>query len=461
METERESRQYDKMTNTPVPALIIRLGIPTVISMLITSIYNTADTYFVSQLGTSASGAVGIVFSLMAILQAFGFMFGHGAGSIISRKLGKKDAKSATRFASTSFFLSILVGVLIGILGICFLTPFMHLLGSTRTILPYARQYGFFILLAGPFMTGSCVLNNILRYEGRASYAMIGLTLGGVLNMAGDPILMFGLNLGVAGAGLSTALSQMISFFVLLFMFLSGKTESRLSLQSVTKDVSEVWEIIATGFPSLIRQGLGSFSAMLLNHQASVYGDAAVAAMSIVNRVCMLIFSVGLGLGQGYQPVAAFNYGAQKYDRVKKGFWFTSIAGEAVIGSLALICFIFSKRVVSLFRDDPKVIEIGVLALRCQCAACFFQPVTVCTNMMFQSVGESGRASFLSALRSGICFMPLILILPAVMGLMGVQIAQSVADLLAFFISVPMGLWFLQKLERLSKIKCKPTNIKS
>ena len=447
MREESQSTQYEKMTETPVPNLIVKLGIPTIVSMLITSIYNTADTYFVSRLGTSASGAVGVVFSLMAILQAFGFMFGHGAGSIISRKLGQKDKESASRFASTSFFWAMATGVVIGITGIIFLSPFMKVLGSTETILPYARQYGFFILLAGPFMTGSCVLNNILRYEGRAAYAMVGLTAGGILNMAGDPILMFGFKLGVAGAGLSTALSQMISFLILLAMFLSGKTDSKLSVRLITKNIHDVGRIVATGFPSLIRQGLGSISTLLLNHQAAVYGDAAVAAMSIVNRVCMLIFSVGLGLGQGFQPVAAFNYGAQKYDRVKKGFWFTAAAGEVIIGSLAAVCLFVSAGVIGVFRDDPEVIRIGVFALRCQCVACFFQPVSVCTNMMFQSVGESGKASFLSSLRSGICFIPLILILPALFGLRGVQVTQTAADIMAFIISVPMALWYLRKLD--------------
>lgn len=448
MDNERQTIQYRKMTETPVPKLVIQLGIPTIISMLITNIYNMADTYFVSTLGTSASGAVGVVFSLMAILQAFGFMFGHGAGSIISRKLGNKDTESASRFASTSFFLSLLFGTVIGAVGILFLTPFMRILGSTETILPYAKQYGFFILLAGPFMTSSCVLNNILRYEGRAAYAMIGLTAGGILNMIGDPILMFGFHLDVAGAGLSTALSQIISFFILLYMFLAGKTESKLSIRSVTRKAEEVLLIIKTGFPSLIRQGLGSVSTMLLNHQAGVFGDAAVAAMSIVNRICMLIFSVGLGMGQGYQPVAAFNYGAGKYDRVKKGFWFTAAVGEVVLGGLAIVGMIVSSSVIGLFRDDPEVIRIGVLALRCQCVACFFQPLTVCTNMMFQSVGESGKASFLAALRSGICFIPLILILPYLFGLTGVQTAQTGADLLTFAISLPLLIPFLKKLDK-------------
>ncbi|HKM21581.1 MAG TPA: MATE family efflux transporter, partial [Lachnospiraceae bacterium] len=324
MSTTSLNAQYNKMTQTPVSKLIIKLSIPTIISMLITNIYNMADTFFVSKLGTSASGAVGIVFALMAILQAFGFMFGHGSGSIISRRLGQRDTESASRYASTGFFLALAVGCVIGILGIIFLIPFMKLLGSTDTILPFAKQYALYILLAAPFMTGSCVLNNILRYEGKASFAMVGLTLGGVINIIADPFFIFTLKLGVAGAGIATAMSQVISFSILLFMFLSGKTESKLSLRLITKELREVLEIIKVGFPSMMRQGLASVSTMLLNSQAAVYGDAAVAAMSIVNRICMFIFSVGLGLGQGLQPVAAFNYGAGKYSRVKKGVLFTA-----------------------------------------------------------------------------------------------------------------------------------------
>lgn len=446
MEDKKEVQQYDKMTKTPVSILIIKLGIPTIASMLITNIYNIVDTYFVSQLGISASGAVGVVFSLMAILQAFGFMFGHGAGSIISRKLGQHDTKSASIFASTSFFLSIIVGTLIGGLGLLFLEPFMKLLGSTETILPYAKRYGMFILLAGPFMTSSCVLNNILRYEGMAAYAMIGLIAGGILNMIGDPILMFGCGLGIWGAGLSTALSQVISFMILLIIFLSGKTESKLSTKFITKKLKNIFQIITAGFPSLIRQGLGSISTMLLNHQAALYGDAAVAAMSIVNRICMLIFSVGLGLGQGFQPVAAFNYGAKKYSRIKKGFWFTAGVGEVMLGGCAILGLVISSRIIEIFQNNPQVITIGVFALQCQCIGCFFQPISVCTNMMFQSVGKSGKASFLAALRSGICFIPMILILPRVIGLTGVQISQTAADILTFLISVPLLIQFMRVL---------------
>lgn len=448
MRTDMETQQYKKMTETPVPRLIITLGIPTTISMLVTNIYNMADTYFVGKIGTSASGAVGIVFGLMAIIQAFGFMFGHGAGSIISRRLGARDVKSASRFASTSFASSLVVGVVIMVLGFLFLNPLMRLLGSTDTILPYARTYASFILLAAPFMASSCVMNNILRYEGRAALAMVGLTSGGILNIFGDWLLMDGFGLGVMGAGLATAVSQIISFCILLFMFLSGKTESKFALKWVTKDIGDVVMICKTGLPSLMRQGLTSVSTMVLNGQAAIYGDAAVAAMSIVNRICSFIFSVALGIGQGFQPVSAFNYGAKKYGRVRQGFCFTLGLSEVLLGTIAVVGMIYSSHFVAFFRNDPKVITIGNFALSVQLAALFFQPLTVCSNMLFQSVGKNGTATFLAMLRSGLCFIPVIVLLSRVLGLTGVEISQTVADVLAFFISLPFTLRFLGELKR-------------
>lgn len=446
---EAEERQYKKMTETPVAKLVIMLGIPTTISMLVTNIYNMADTYFVGKLGTSASGAVGIVFGLMAIIQAFGFMFGHGAGSIISRRLGAKDVESATRFASTSFVSALFAGGMITLFGFLFLEPFMRLLGSTDTILPYAKTYARFILLAAPFMAASCVLNNILRYEGQAAFAMIGLTTGSILNIFGDWFLMMKLGFGVEGAGISTAVSQLISFFILLFMFLGGKTQSRLSVRRVTKDMSEVLLICKTGLPSMMRQGLSSISTMILNGQAGVYGDAAVAAMSIVNRICFFIFSVGLGIGQGFQPVSAFNYGAKKYDRVRKGFYFTLGAGEVLLGAVAVVGMFFPEQLITFFRDDPEVIAIGSVALSAQLISLFFQPLSVCSNMLFQSIGKNRRATFLSMLRSGLCFIPVILILSRTMGLLGVEIAQTVADVMSFFIALPFVISFMKKLKKM------------
>ncbi len=439
---------YKFMTETPVSKLIIKLGIPTTISMLVTNIYNMADTYFVGTLGTSASAAVGIVFGLMAVIQAVGFTFGHGAGSIISRKLGAKDNKTANLVASAAFFTSIAAGLLITVFGLIFSNSFLRLLGSTDTILPFAKDYALWILLAAPLMTASFVLNNILRYEGKAALAMIGLTAGGLLNIFGDWLLIRVFNMGISGAGISTALSQVVSFSILFSMFLRNKTQSSISIKGLKEGLPQLKNIVATGLPSLMRQGLSSVSTMLLNNAAAAFGDPAVAAMTIVNRICFFIFAVGLGIGQGYQPVSAFNYGAKKFKRVKKGFLFTFGVGEILLALLAIIGLIFSDSLVGLFRNDPEVIEIGSFALKAQLIALFFQPLAICCNMTFQSVGKNKSATFLSALRSGLVFIPVLFILKYFIGLTGIQIAQTVTDILTFFISVPFAIIFFKKLPK-------------
>ena len=329
-EKTQQQLQFDKMTKTPIPRLVMGLAVPTILSMLITSIYNLADTFFVGQISTSASGAVGVVSSLMAVIQAIGFMLGHGAGSIISRKLGSGDAPAASRFASTSFFTAIGAGAALGVFGIAGLTPLMRLLGSTETILPHARDYAFYILLAAPFMMSSLVMNNILRYEGKASFAMIGLVTGGVLNMVLDPVFIFGLGMGTGGAGLATGLSQIVGFCILLSMYLRGKTVSKLSIRNYTRSGRDIIAILTIGLPSFGRQGLASFASMMLNVAARSYGDAAVAAMSIVSRIFQFLQSVALGVGQGFQPVASYNYGAHKFHRVRSACLFT--IGASAVG---------------------------------------------------------------------------------------------------------------------------------
>lgn len=443
---EAYESQYDKMTRAPISELVVKLGIPTTLSMLVTNIYNMVDTMFVGQLGTSASGAVGIVFGYMAVLQAFGFMFGQGSGSIISRMLGQKNKEDASRIASTAFFTVFFIGVLISVLSACALTPLMYLLGSTDTILPYAKTYVMYIIIAAPFMTSCFALNNILRYEGRASLAMIGLVTGAVLNMIGDPLLMFVFDMGIAGAGLSTALSQIVSFCILLGIFLSGKTQCKLSIRNYTKKPMEIWEIVSTGFPSLVRQGLASVSTMVLNGQAAMYGDAAVAAMSIVGRISMFVFAVGLGMGQGFQPVCGFNYGAGRYSRVKKAFKFTLYLSEIMIGVVAVFILIFSSQAIVIFRDDAEVIRIGTTALRFQCVALLFQPLSVLSNMTLQSTGHTAGATFLSMLRSGLYFIPILLGFTAAMGLTGIQLAQPAADVLSFATAIPFIMGFMRKL---------------
>ncbi len=336
---KKYATQYDMMTGQRVETLILKLGLPTTISMLITSLYNAADSYFVGKINTQASGATGVVLGLMAILQAVGFMFGHGSGSVISRKLGAKDVQSARKYSSTTFYTALVAAIILLILGMTFLTPLMYLLGSTDTILPYAKTYAMCILFAAPALITSCVMNNILRYEGRAFFAMIGLTTGGIVNIFLDYLLMMKLNMGILGAGLATAISQHISWAILLTMFILKKTQCSFSLKYASFDISTIMEVITTGLPSLARQGLASIGTMTLNKSAGIYGDEAISAMGIVNRICMFIFSVTLGIGQGFQPVSGFNFGAKKYSRVKRGFFFTFIFGSCLLTTVSLIIF--------------------------------------------------------------------------------------------------------------------------
>ena len=448
-ELERSRLQFEKMTQTPVPKLILGLAAPTILSMLITSIYNLADTFFVGQLSTSASGAVGVVSSLMAIIQALGFMLGHGAGGIISRSLGNQDTHAATKFASTSFFTALVFGIVLAGVGLSTLPGFMMLLGSTDTILPHACAYARPILIAAPLMMSSLVMNNILRYEGKANFAMIGLVTGGVLNILLDPVFMFVLGLGTAGAGIATALSQTVSFFILLSMFLRGKTVSQFRLHSVTREAREFGMILIGGAPSFGRQGLNSIGGMLLNIAARSYGDAAVAGMSIVSRIFMFIISVAIGVGQGLQPVAAFNYGARKFRRVRQAAIFTMGAAFCMLVVLVALCWVDSDALIRLFRDDPDVTAVALPAFRFQCLAILLQPVIVVANMTFQSVGKAGRATFLACCRQGVFFIPLILILPRTLGLMGVETCQPIADVFTFIVSLPFLLAFLNQLSRM------------
>ncbi|MBO7245476.1 MAG: MATE family efflux transporter [Clostridia bacterium] len=438
--------QYIKMTETPVARLVITLGIPTTISMLITNIYNMADSYFVSQVSLSAGGATSIVFGIMSIIQAFGFMFGHGAGSHISRQLGGKHIDKANNYASTGFFTAIWCGIVIMSAGLIFSKPLMVLLGSTPTILPHAMDYAFWIFLAAPAMTASCVLNNILRYEGKATLAMIGLTTGGILNIFLDYILVVRMEMDISGAGLATAISQYVSFGILLSVFILGKTQSKLRISNISPEFYILKDIIITGLPSLARQGLNSISVMVLNAQAEQFKDAAIAAMGYVSRTSSLIFSVGLGIGQGFQPVSAFNYGAKKYSRVKKSTYFTAIFGAAFMGVLSALCFAFAPEIIELFRSEKEVIDIGSVGLRIQCAFLMFLPISVVSTMLFQSIGKSVPALVLSCLQSGLVFIPLCLILPRFLGVLGIQLSQPIAYFITALVSLPITLRFLKRL---------------
>ena len=434
---------YKKMTETPVSRLILNLGIPTTISMLITSIYNMADTYFVGTLGPSAQASTGVLFTLQAIIQGIAFMLGHGGGTFISKELADRNTDRASMYVSTAFFSGGIAGFVILALGLVFLEPLVLFLGSTETILPHAMDYGLWVCLSAPFVICSMILNNGLRYEGRAFYAMFGLTAGGILNILGDYILVTKLNMGVFGAGLATAVSQLVSFLILLVMF-RKMSQSRIDVKLVSRDWKVYAAICRVGFPSLIRQGLTSVTTGILNNLTKPFGDAAIAAMSVVSKYSMFLMCVGLGMGQGFQPVAAFNYRAQKYDRVKKGLVFTMCFGLVFIGGLSVISMLFSETVISLFQKKEEVIAIGSVALRFAAFGMMFMPFSVPVNMLYQSIQKPTISSILSLIRSGAVTIPMLLVCVPLLGLTGVQIAQPTADIISGLVSIPFIIHFLR-----------------
>lgn len=431
------------MTETPVAKLIITLGIPTTISMLITSIYNMADTYFVGSLGESPQAATGILFTLQTIIQAIALMLGHGSGTFVSKELADKNTEKATSYVSSAFFIGGAAGMVILIIGLTFLTPLLRILGSTDTILPYAKDYGMWVLVSAPLFIMSFVLNNNLRYEGKAFYSMIGLTSGGILNIFLDYIFVVKCELGVYGAGMATAISQAVSFSILLFMFLR-MAQSTISIKAVSGDVKMYISILKVGFPSFIRQGLTSISNGILNNLTKPFGDAAIAAMSIVNRYSSFVTCLGLGIGQGFQPVSSFNYQVKKYSRVKKGLFFTMAISFLFVLSGSLFGIIFAEEVVAVFQKEAEVIKIGSPALRFASVGLLFSPLFIPVNMLFQSIRKSGIASFLAILRSGAVFMPVLIVLSSLFGLTGIQLSQPISDVITGLVSIPFIVYFVK-----------------
>ena len=428
--------KYQLMINTPISRLIPRLAIPTIISMLITSIYNMADTFFVSQLSTSASGAVGVNFSLMAMIQAIGFTLGMGSGNFMSRMLGAREQEKAQRACSTAVYTAFALGLLLAITGIANIDSLVRMLGATETIAPYAKDYGRYILIAAPYMTVSFVFNNHLRSQGNAALSMIGITTGGILNVILDPVLIFGLKMGISGAAIATIFSQFVSFTILLVLVIRSGNVLKPHPRYFTFQGWVYKEILSAGMPTLGRQGLASVASVLLNVASSGFGDAAVAAMSIVTRIMMFINSALIGFGQGFQPVCGFNFGAGRYDRVLEAYFFCRRVALVFLLVMGVIMFAISTPIMRLFRkEDAEVIRIGALALKMQCCLLPFQSYTIIGNMLTQSIGYSFRATLTAISKQGLFFIPAILILPSLLGILGLQLAQPVADGLTFVLT--------------------------
>lgn len=442
-----KEEKYKQMIETPINRLIPSLAVPTIISMLVTSIYNMADTFFVSQIGTSASGAVGVIFSAMAMIQAIGFTLGMGSGNNISRALGDRQEEKAGVFAAVSFYTAGIMGILIMVLGTIFSRQMVFFLGATKTIAPYAQDYARYILFAAPFMMTSFVMNNILRAQGSAFFAMVGITTGGILNMILDPLFIFGFHMGISGAAVATMVSQMISFGILLYQCNSHEDCIKIQLSKFRPSVAVYGAILHAGIPSFCRQGLASVAAVVLNFAAGPFGDAAIAAMSIVTRFMMFINSSLIGFGQGFQPVCGFNFGAKRYDRVLEAYWFCVKVAVVMLTTFGIVAFVFSRPIITAFRrEDLQVIEIGTLVLRLQLLTMPFQAWVIMVNMLTQSIGYGFRASIVAMGRQGLFLIPALLVLPKALGLLGLQIAQPIADMLTFVLATVIVVGILKEL---------------
>lgn len=445
-----QSGNYKLLTEGPVRKVLLMMAGPTIISMLVTSIYNIVTTFYAGRLNNQATAAVGIAFSIMSVIQAFAYMFGQGSGNYISRELGARRTMNAEHMASAGFVSAVGIGMVICIAGLIFLRPLSILLGSTPTILPYTMIYMKYVLLGAPFMAGALCLNCQMRFQGNTAYAMYGLTAGAVLNIVLAPVLMFALGMGIRGAGISTLAGQICSFVILLYM--SGRDKNvhiHIREGALTKDL--FMEILAGGTPSLTRQGFASVSVAMLNVAASAYGDEAVAAMSIVGRITFVIFAVVIGLGQGYQPLCGFCYGAGLYRRVRQGYWTVLRIGTYFMAVCTVLGFCFPGQMISAFRHDPEVVRIGSEALKWQLATLCTGPLITYTNMMMQTTRKPWRANILASARSGLFFIPLIIILPRHFGLLGVEMCQTWADALSFLLAVVIAISGFHELMRLEK----------
>lgn len=433
------------MTGAPVRGLILALCLPAVISNLVTTAYNLADTYFIGRLGTSQSGAIGIAYSVMTVFQAFGFFFGNGSGNSMSRELGKRNNERAARLLAVGFCGAVLGGLVLAILGLATLPHLVVVLGSTPTISPYAIAYLTPILIAAPMVCGSFALNGLLRYQGLSLYGMIGLVSGALLNFIVAPLLIFVAGLGIAGAGIATAVCQTISFIILV-TFAVRRGVVRLDLRNGKPDMLLVREIIGGGMPSLLRQGAGSLATTCVNLAANPFGDAVIAAMAIVMRVMLAINSIIIGLGQGFQPVCGYNYGAGLYRRVKEGYWFCVRLSTIALVIIAVAAAVLAPDVIGLFRSDPQVIAVGTVALWMQCCTVPLNGFAMISNMMQQTIGKTVIASFVAVCRLGLFLAPAALILAHCFGVPGVQMAQSVSDIVSFIVTVPLQVHILRSL---------------
>ena len=444
--------KYEEMTRQPIPRLVLRLAIPSMVSMVVTALYNVADAAFVGRLSTEATAGIGICFAYMTFIQAVGFFFGHGSGNHISRSLGARREDDASQMAAVGFFTPMIIGAVSALVGLALLPQLAVILGAPPDVVPYACQYLRYILVASPFMMTALTLNNQLRLQGNAMVGLVGLVSGAVLNIALDPLLIFVCDMGVRGAGLATAISQSIAW-LLLFMGTHRSGCVAINLSNFRPTAHLYGEILAGGLPSLCRQGFNCAAAVMLNYAASRYAPAgqeasSVAAFAVVTRTMMFAFSLALGFNQGFQPVCGYNYGAKHYGRVRQSYLYALSVSSLILLVFATAGFIWADDIMLLFRsEDPDMVAIGARAMRWQCLSFPLIGLSTSTNMLFQNIRMTFRSTLLSIGRQGLFFIPAILVLPRLWGIHGVEMAQAVADACTFMLAIPFAVWISRKLK--------------
>ncbi len=446
--TEEDQRKRDEryimMTQAPVKKLVLMMAGPTIISMLVTSLYNIIDAAFVGHISTEATAAVGVSFAYMTFINAIGFFFGHGSGNFISQALGAKNYSDAEKMAATGFLSPFIFGAIAGLLGLIFITPLSRAIGATPDIISQSNDYLSYILIGTPFMMSALTLNNQLRLQGNARYAMIGITSGAVLNIILDAVFILLLDMGVTGASLATLISQVVSWIILLIGTRMGGNV-HIKLKNFSPTLENFKQILDGGLPSLCRQVLACTSTICLNHSAAIYASAGneastIAAFAIVSRCMMFAFAIVLGIGQGFQPICGFNYGAKLYSRVRESYTFTMSIMTMFLLISGTLGFIFAPEIISFFRnEDPILIMIGTRVMRWQCISFPLIGLSTSTNMLLQTLRITWPATILSMCRQGIFFIPTLYIAPLVLGLQGVEITQAIADVCTFLLAIPMA----------------------
>ena len=438
--------------STSIPKALLAMGIPTMIGMLVNAFYNLVDAYFVGGLGESQMGAISVVYPLGQVIVGLGLLFGNGAASYISRLLGRGDKENADKVASTALYSSVSVGAVIILFSMVFLHPILKLLGATDSILPYAATYAGIYIVSCIFNVFNVTMNNIVTSEGAAKTTMCALLTGAVLNIALDPLFIYVFDLGVAGAAIATAISQVVSTCVYLTYIFRKKSVFHFRVKDCTYTKETMSEIFKIGIPTLVFQILTSVSISLINNAAGDYGDSAIAGMGVVTRLISMGSLSVFGFIKGFQPIAGYSYGAKKFDRLREAIK-TSILWSTVFCVIfGVILALFPTAIVSQFtKGDAEMIRIGAASLRANGISIMLFGFYTVYSSLFLALGKGREGFILGACRQGICFIPVILLLPMVWGLNGIMYAQPIADVLSAVITVFMAIPLHKKLNEMQR----------